>query len=421
MRLLMNLAIAVAVFSGIATRAGAQDSTITVTQLADHIYLLSTDQGDYTTNTLASVGDDGVLLVDTQARTDAKALRDAVEAFGKGIPKYIINTHRHVEHVGGNAIFGSAPIVIAHALMPAKLRSGSYLFHEFPPATFPDITLADSLSLFFNGERIRIIALPGSHDDNELIVHFTASKVVHLSSLVNGFNSPSVDFDGDVLKFAPLVERAIELLPEDVTIVSGHNGTGTWNDLHTYRDMLVETTAIVRLGLEEGKDLATLQREGVLDAWGSYAGSYVSVDRWIKYLVDGLQKTPDTRPTVHAILYRVWEEQGAKAAVERYFELKRDHADEYRIRDVTLLLVGEKLFDRNRVRDAVPFLEGSVRELGEVESPYLYYADYLLAGAYEKLGDHARALQYCEAALELNPQFEDAAALLERIKQTMKE
>ena len=91
----------------------AQDSGVKVTQLTDRVYLLSTDQGEYTTNTIAFVGEDGILLVDTQAEDDAEALRLAVDAFGRGTPKYTINTHRHVEHVGGNAIFGEAPIVSA--------------------------------------------------------------------------------------------------------------------------------------------------------------------------------------------------------------------------------------------------------------------------------------------------------------------
>jgi glyoxylase-like metal-dependent hydrolase (beta-lactamase superfamily II) len=202
--------------------AAAQEGSITSTRLTEQLHLLSTDQGSYTTNTIAFVGSDGVLLVDTQSADDAAELKKAADAFGKGAPKYIINTHRHVEHVGGNAIFGDGPVVIAHDLVPRKLKSGSYIFDEFTEATFPDITFSDSLTLYFNGERIEMHAFPGSHDDNEIIVHFTESKVVHLSSLVNGFNFPSVDSDGDALKFAELVARAIELLPEDVVIVSGH-------------------------------------------------------------------------------------------------------------------------------------------------------------------------------------------------------
>jgi glyoxylase-like metal-dependent hydrolase (beta-lactamase superfamily II) len=394
--------------------ADAQERPIEITQLTEHLYLLATDQGDYTTNTLALVGDAGVLLVDTQAETDAKELKRVVDAFGMGPPKYIINTHCHVEHVGGNAIFGEDPIVIAHALVPKKLRSGSYVFNEFPDVTFPDIMLADSLTLVFNGERIRIIALAGGHDENEIIIHFTESKVVHLSSLVNGFNFPSVDAAGDVLAFEDLIARAIELLPDDVVIVSGHNDTGTWHDLHTYREMLVQTTEIVRRGLTEGKDLAQLQEERVLDSWESYAGSYVSTDEWIEYLVDGLQAKDEPEQTVFEPLYHVWKESGAAAAVARYHELKRDRAGEYQFGEFTLLVIGNKLLGNDHAAAAVTFLEASLSEYPD--SRYGYYTNYYLAKALERLGERARAVPYCERALELNPEFAAAAALLEELK-----
>ncbi|MGD8896922.1 MAG: MBL fold metallo-hydrolase, partial [Acidobacteriota bacterium] len=176
-----------------ATASAEEGPAISVNRLTGHLYQLTTDQGAYTTNTLASVGEDGVLLVDTQSPDDAAALKEAVEAFGKGSPRFIINTHCHLEHVGGNAIFGEAPIVIGHDRLRQKLTSGSYLFDEFGPATLPDITVTDSLSLYFNGERIDVTDFAGSHDDTEVIVHFTGSGVVHLSSIVNGFNLPGVD------------------------------------------------------------------------------------------------------------------------------------------------------------------------------------------------------------------------------------
>ncbi len=398
-------------FSG--SNVTAQDRSIEVTPLTEHLYLLSTDQEDYTTNTLAYVTDEGVLLVDTQAESDAPALKDAVEAFGQGTPKYIINTHRHAEHVGGNAIFGAAPIVIAHSLVPAKLKSGSYLFDEFAEATFPDITLTDSLTLYFAGERIRILALPGSHDDNEIIVHFTESKVVHLSSLVNGFNFPSVDGDGDALKFAELVGRAIELLPDDVRIVSGHNAVGEWADLHPYREMLVQTTAIVRDGLTEGKDLATLQAESALAEWDEYAGSYVSVDGWTEYLVGALQSPERPSRSVFEPLYAAWKDQGAEAAVNLYSTLKSDHVDEYRFPETTLLVIGMKLLNRDHTSAAVTFLKASLKE--HPDSDYAYYAEYQLAEAHAKLGEREAALRHCEASLELKPGFGAATELRERL------
>jgi len=398
-----------------ATSVYAQDSSLfKVTELTENLYLLTTNQGEYTTNTIALVGDDGILLVDTQTADEAEELKKIVDSFGKGVPKYIINTHRHIEHIGGNAIFGKEPVIIAHELVPAKLKSGLYLFNEFPDATYPDITLSDSLTLYFNGEKIRIIALAGSHDDNEIIVHFTKSKVVHLSSLTNGFNFPSVDSDGDALRFDELVARAIDLLPQDVVIVSGHNDVGSYNDLLAYHDMLVKTEEAVRRGLPEGKDLATLQKEKVLGEWESYAGSYVSVDEWTKYLFEGLQGKKKTKKSVYEPLYYAYKEGGPEAALEKYEELKRDHSDEYTIDDVSLAIIGYVLAKRSKYTSAMPFLEASLEQYPD--GPYNWLANYFLAVAHKERGNKQQAIKYCEKTLELNPGQKDAQALLEELK-----
>lgn len=395
--------------------AAAADSLFKVSVLTDNLHMLSTDQGDYTTNTLLFFGDDGLLLVDTQTEAEAEELKTLVDSYGKGPPKYIINTHRHVEHIGGNAIFGADPIVIAHELLPSKLKSGSYIFNEYPPATYPDITVSDKYTLEFNGESIEIVPMGGSHDDNEVIVHFTKSKIVHLSSLVNGFNFPSVDGrDGDVLKFAPLVAKAIDILPKDVVIVSGHNDTGTWNDLIAYHDMLVQTTEVVRKGLAEGKDLATLQEEEVLAEWEVYAGSYVSSDQWIEYLAEGMREAKDDRPTPHVPLYHAWKEQGAAAAIALFRELKRDHADEYSFTGFVLLGIGDKLYKKSYLQDAALFLEASLEEYPE--GTYNYYIHYELADIKKQLGNWKLAMQHCERSLELNPDFSAAGTLLEELR-----
>jgi len=386
---------------------------VTVTRLSETLYQLTTDQGSYTTNSLASVGADGLLLVDTQSRDDAEPFREAVAAFGKGAPKIIINTHCHVEHVGGNELFGEAPVVIAHELVRSKLRSGSYLFDEFPDATLPDITFTDSLSVYFNGEEIRLIAMAGSHDDNEIIVHFSGSGVVHLSSLANGFNFPSVDSDGDVLKFPELVARALDLLPEDVVIVSGHNRNGTMDDLRAYREMLLATTAIVRDGLAAGQDADAMQAGNVLDDWSGYAGSYVSTDAWIDTLVEGLRGKEHKR-SVFEPIYRAYIQRGPDAAVSLYRDLKRDHADDYRFRDIDLLVIGDKLLARGQIEPAARFLELSLQEYPG--SSTSYYTNYDLAIAYDKLGHPEQAIRFCQAALELNPDSAMVAALLEELK-----
>lgn len=394
--------------------AASDDSAVTTVKLTEGLYLLSTDQGEYTTNTVASVGPDGVLLVDTQSEGDAEDLKKAVDAFGKGPPKFIINTHRHVEHVGGNAAFGEAPVIIAHELVPQKLRSGSYLFNEFPEATFPDITFSDRLTVRFNGEVIELTAMPGSHDDNEIIVHFTRAKVVHLSSLANGFNFPSVDADGDTLMFAPLVEKAIADLPPDVTIVSGHNRTGSIEDLAAYLEMLVATEKVVREGVAAGLSAEELKERNVLEPWENYAGSYVSTDEWIDSLVFALGPKEEKLPSVYEPMYHGLKTGGAESAATLYQELRRKHAGDYRFTEFDLLVIGDKLLEHGKPDQALAMLELSLAEYPS--SPYAYYVNYDLALAHRELGHLEEAIRCCRRALELKPEAEMVSALLEELE-----
>ena len=407
--------IALACAVSLAASASAQTRPVTTTRLSDRLYLLSVDEVNYSTNTLVLTGPDGVLIVDTQKREDGPALRAAVAALG-GPVRYIVNTHRHIEHVGGNEAFGAEPVVIGHALLPEKLRSRTFLFDEFPPATFPDITVADSLTLFFNGERIRIVAVPGSHDDHELMVHFTGANTVHLSSLTNGYNFPSVDDDGDVLAFPAVIDRAAALLPRDVATVSGHSPrgehrTGRWSDLRPYRDVIARTIEIVRAGLAQGRDVAALQRDSVLREFGSYARSYVGEDDWIEEVADRLRRPAGPRPPfIFADLYATWKAQGAAAAVARYTALRRDRANAYRFDENDLLIAGMKVLPNNHAADAITFLEGSLREYPA--APLRYMTHLLLALAYRQTGDLEQARVQCRRALEANPRYERASQLL---------
>ncbi len=341
------------------------DDYFQVTPLAPGLLLLSTDQGSYSNNSLVFTGEDGLLLVDTHNSSDTGALGRFVDSLGFGPPRYIITTHRHGEHIGGNGIFGAEPVIVAHHLLPEKLRSGTFLFSEYPADIFPDITFADSLEIEFNGETIRLIDISGSHDDNEIMVHFTGLGIAHISSVVNGFNFPSIDRDGDLLEFEPVVRRLMTLLPQDVRLVSGHHGqvagyntTGSWDQLPAYADMMNTTVEIVRQGLAAGKTTEEMQVEGVLDDYREYAGSYVDTDDWIYYIVDALTVPRDDRKDVCQPVFRAWKKDGPRAAVECYQRLEQEQEQEYLFHETILLSIGLKLYTRELFEDAGVFLRG---------------------------------------------------------------
>jgi glyoxylase-like metal-dependent hydrolase (beta-lactamase superfamily II) len=399
------------------TAEGLTDGHFQVTRLAPDLLMLSTDQGSYSNNSLAFTGPDGLLLVDTHHDADADAFKAFIEALGLGKPRFIINTHRHVEHIGGNHLFGPEPIVVAHRLFPEKLRSGTFLFAEYPPEAFPDITFADTLELTFNNELIRLTYIGGSHDDNEIVVHFTGHGIAHISSVVNGFNFPSVDRDGDVLQFEARTRQLMELLPQDTRLVSGHHGqasgydfVGSWDQLPAYADMVRDSIGIVRRELAGGGSLEAMQEAGVLDAYSEYAGSYVSTAEWTSYVFEALTGESRQRADIGKPVYAAWKQDGAEAAVKRYRHLLETRGEEYDFGEFTLVSIGSKLYAKGRYGDSVVFLLGSIEIYPQSE--YLYYARYLAARGLQKLGRTDEAIEHCRASIRLRGDFDDARDLL---------
>ncbi len=383
-----------------ATAAAEQKPSIRATKLTGHLYKLSYDAG-YVVNMVASVGDDGVLLVDTGERAQADSLRAAVRDFGCGAPRYILNTHAHVDHTGGNAAWGDAPIVVAHRALRTRLRSGSYLFDEFPDAALPDTTFTDSMTLRFNGEEIRILAFPGAHDDNDAIVWFTGSKVVAAGDLLYANGFPSVEeVTGNVLGYRDVVPRILRAVPRDVTFVCGHSGEADAATAERFDRAIRETAAIVERDVRQGCTAAEMEQAHVLRDWEGYARGYVSIDEWIETLVDAYRPPAATR-TLYEPMYRSLRDGGVGSAIATYDRLKRTHRDEYRFVENDLAFMADKLARAGRADEAAAFWGLYLREYPQ--GSLRWYAHYDLGRLYGGTGDRAAAAAEYRKALDLSP------------------
>jgi glyoxylase-like metal-dependent hydrolase (beta-lactamase superfamily II) len=192
-------------------------------RIGDGVYELSTDGGGYPAKVIASAGVGGRLIVDSGDRTTGNALADALRTFGEGLPRIIINTHSHIEHVGGNPEVGRGAVIVGHKNLRERYVSGLYAIGDFPAGALPNLTFNDSLVLHFNGDEIRLVAFPGRHDDSDILVWFTRSKVAVVGALCMGRHFPSVDADtGSVLRYPDVTSRVLAMLPADTRIVPGH-------------------------------------------------------------------------------------------------------------------------------------------------------------------------------------------------------
>lgn len=263
---------------------------IKATKVAGTVYMLQGAGG----NIGVSVGDDGILIVDDQYAPLADKIKAALKGITDKPVKFVLNTHWHGDHTGGNEIFGQSAPVIAHSNVRKRMaEGGKYAFGDVEPApkgALPVITFDDGLVVHVNGEDIRAIHFPNGHTDGDIVVYFTKSNVVHMGDDFFTGRFPFIDLvsGGSVKGLITGVEKVLADLPADVKLIPGHGALGTRDDLRTYLAMLKETSSAVEAALKRGKTIDQLKQEKVLAKWDKWGWGFISADRFTEILYNDL-------------------------------------------------------------------------------------------------------------------------------------
>jgi len=237
-----------------------------------------------------SVGPDGVLIVDDQFADLAPKIRvalDGLDGDGDGAPRYVLNTHFHGDHTGGNPIFGRQAPIVAHDNVRKRLVAGDRSPQPMDPGGLPVITFADGLSVHFNDETIRVRHFPSAHTDGDSVVWFTGSNVLHMGDLLFNGAFPFVDIDsgGSVAGLTSAVATVLGELPEGVRIIPGHGELADRADLERYHAMLVECQALVAEALTAGEDVEAMLAGGLLQEYESWGQGFINTRRFLETLV----------------------------------------------------------------------------------------------------------------------------------------
>ena len=277
-----------AVLLSLATFARAQQDfsavEIKAVHVAKNIYMLQGAGG----NIGVSVGPDGLLIVDDQFAPLAEKIEAALKKLNPGRLQFVLNTHFHGDHTGGNAHFGQNAHIVAHTNVRKRLGDAE----GGTKAGLPIITFDDSLSVHFNGEEIRVIHVPPGHTDSDSLIHFKDANVVHMGDSFFSCRFPNIDLagGGDVRGYIRNVEEAIKKLPPDAKVIPGHGPLSTAKELNEFHEMLVETSAIVDKAIAAGKTLDQVKADGLPAKWKNWEAPTLGTSRWLEILYQGLTR-----------------------------------------------------------------------------------------------------------------------------------
>jgi glyoxylase-like metal-dependent hydrolase (beta-lactamase superfamily II) len=255
---LRALAIAIACFFVTAVGNSAQQDfskvEIKATKVAGNIYMLEGAGG----NIGVCAGDDGIVIVDDQFAPLASKIREALKGINDKPLKFIINTHFHGDHTGGNAALGKEGTIIAHENVRKRLQEGGPVGgNNVPPAKegLPIITFNDRTTVHVNGEDVRAIHFPHGHTDGDSVIFFTKANVVHMGDDFVTYGFPFVDTrnGGSVSGMIARVEKVLAMVPPDVKIIPGHGPLSTTEDMRKFVQLLKETRGLVADAVKEAE------------------------------------------------------------------------------------------------------------------------------------------------------------------------
>lgn len=297
-----TLAGVVALFSlGASHYAAAQQNfdnvEIKTIPLSDNVYMLAGAGG----NIGVSVGDDGVFIVDDQFAPLSEKIMAALADLSDKPVSYVLNTHWHGDHTGGNENFGeSGAVIVAHENVRKRMSTKQFMkafgreVPASPDSALPVVTFDSNANFYFNDTNIQVIHQPAAHTDGDSIVLFTEANVLHMGdTFFNGF-FPFIDHSsgGSIQGITDTANAALEMSDNETVIIPGHGPVSNKEQLTAYRDMLLSVIEIMsplvasgatREEVVNGKPLAEIGK-----TWGN---GFMKTDVFTGIVFDTLSDT----------------------------------------------------------------------------------------------------------------------------------
>ncbi len=270
-------------FSLSASQLAAQDQfanvSIETVPVAGNISMLVGQGG----NIGVSAGEDGILIVDDQYAPLADRIRAALAELGSDVPRFVLNTHFHGDHTGGNAEFGAESLIVAHENVRGRLQAS-----EAVAEALPVITYDDDVTIHFNGENITLIHMPRGHTDTDSVVWFEDSNVIHMGDHFFNGGFPFVDLasGGTVQGYLRNLETALSWIGDDTAVIPGHGPLASKADLLEFYNMVRDTSTSIRIMKSQRMSREEIVEAGLDPMYERWGQGFINEQRWIETVYD---------------------------------------------------------------------------------------------------------------------------------------
>jgi cyclase len=261
-------------------------------KISQNVYMLRLLEPNGTAiggNVAVFLDEDGVILVDCNFLQAAPKIEAAVETISDKPIKYVLNTHWHGDHTGGNAYFGKTAVIIGQDNLREKMRTGGKLFSPSPALALPAITYSREFTLHLDKGDIHAIYFPHGHTNTDSVIFFPQDHVVSTGDDFTVWSPPHFpgfdrdeDGSGSVQGQMAMTEYVMAHVPDDVKIIPGHGQLGSKKDLANQLTVLKDTVAAIQVGIDQGKRLDQLKQERVLAKWEYLNSPGRSTDKYLE-------------------------------------------------------------------------------------------------------------------------------------------
>jgi len=293
-KIILVFSVLIAGFMSLATTGQAVDEKIIPITVTEQIYMIAGEGG----NIGLFIGGDGTFLIDDQFAPLTEKIVAAIKSVGGDYPKFLINTHYHSDHTGGNEKLGQGgTLIFSHDNVRERLSTGSFIeeFNAKQEALtregLPVVTFSGDISFHLNGDTIHAIHVPHAHTDGDSIIHIKTANVIHTGDIFfNGFY-PFIDVNhgGSLKGMIKAVDKILSLADNNTKIIAGHGPLGDKQQLARYRQMLETAYLRLRKLKAEGKTVQeAISAKPLADLEGEWGNGFLKNDRWIEIIYSGV-------------------------------------------------------------------------------------------------------------------------------------